>query len=116
MRRMTVLLAVIAVLTTITGAAVAQTAFPDFIPFDRADEYPEGVAVDKVGNVYVSLDDLGEVWKFTPYGEKTVLVAFDSPGALGLAVDAIGNVYVLSLIHISEPTRPPLLSRMPSSA
>ena len=25
-------------------------------------------------------------------------------------------VYVLSLIHISEPTRPPLLSRMPSSA
>ena len=25
-------------------------------------------------------------------------------------------VYILSLIHISEPTRPPLLSRMPSSA
>ena len=26
------------------------------------------------------------------------------------------TVYLLSLIHISEPTRPPLLSRMPSSA
>ena len=27
-----------------------------------------------------------------------------------------GAMQVLSLIHISEPTRPPLLSRMPSSA
>ena len=27
-----------------------------------------------------------------------------------------GVTYTLSLIHISEPTRPPLISRMPSSA
>ena len=31
-------------------------------------------------------------------------------------LDVVGTVLFLSLIHISEPTRPPLLSRMPSSA
>ena len=32
-------------------------------------------------------------------------------------VNFLGNiVYALSLIHISEPTRPPSTSRMPSSA
>ena len=36
------------------------------------------------------------------------------PTALALALE--GPVRALSLIHISEPTRPPLLSRMPSSA
>ncbi|MDH3469751.1 MAG: SMP-30/gluconolactonase/LRE family protein [Acidimicrobiia bacterium] len=58
------------------------------------DECPEGVAVDKRGNVYVSLDALGEIRKFTPSGEMTTLVDFESSGALGLAVDAQGNVYV----------------------
>ena len=32
------------------------------------------------------------------------------------AVNGVINIITLSLIHISEPTRPPLLSRMPSSA
>ena len=35
---------------------------------------------------------------------------------LELLIDDGGNGVDLSLIHISEPTRPPLLSRMPSSA
>ena len=30
--------------------------------------------------------------------------------------DSVEDVYGLSLIHISEPTRPELVSRMPSSA
>ena len=34
------------------------------------------------------------------------------PDMVGLTI----AVHNLSLIHISEPTRPPLLSRMPSSA
>ena len=35
---------------------------------------------------------------------------------LVLSVDAEGNLYILSLIHISEPTRQYCQSRMPSSA
>lgn len=74
-------------------------AFPSFIPFDATQaEFPEGVAVDKVGNVYVSIGGFsgprGEIWKFTASGERSVLTDFGTPGALGLAVDAVGNVYV----------------------
>ena len=57
-----------------------------------------------------------------PFGSRT----FALIGFLGAATAQIGNnvvaaaiaffVGALSLIHISEPTRPPLLSRMPSSA
>jgi sugar lactone lactonase YvrE len=61
-------------------------------------ELPEGVAVDKVGNVYVSVNVPGgsdQIWKFAPSGEESVLVDFGAPGyACGLAVDAVGNVYM----------------------
>jgi sugar lactone lactonase YvrE len=77
-----------------------RCAFPAFIPFDGvATEHgvPEGVAVDKPGNIYVSVNVAGggdQIWKFAPSGEKSVLVDFGAPGlACGLAVDAIGNVY-----------------------
>ena len=39
---------------------------------------------------------------------------FNSEAAIGLGSDAV--VLLLSLIHISEPTRPCGTSRMPSSA
>jgi sugar lactone lactonase YvrE len=88
------------------GAAYGLGTFPSFIPFDASQaEFPEGVAVDKVGNVYVSirqvptgpvpgLDD--QIWKFSPTGAKTVLADFGPPGGggCGLAVDAEGNVYM----------------------
>ncbi len=62
-------------------------------------ELPEGIAVDKVGNLYVSLAPLGEVQKITPGGEQSTLVQYDCLNplgvcALGLAVDAPGNVYL----------------------
>ena len=49
--------------------------------------------------------------------------AWDIHGVIGAAAvmafgagGVIGQVFCLSLIHISEPTRPPVASRMPSSA
>lgn len=73
--------------------------FPSFIQLDPSlGEFPEGVAVDKVGNVYVSIGGAvsprGAVYKFSPSGQKSVLVDFGTPGAAGLAVDAKGNVFV----------------------
>ena len=63
-------------------------------------ELPEGIAIDKTGNMFVSLGlpgfaggTSGEIWKISPDGTETVLVEFDVPPAAGLAVDAPGNVY-----------------------
>ncbi len=63
-------------------------------------ELPEGITIDKTGNMYVSLGlpgfaggTSGEIWKIGTDGTETVLVEFDVPPAAGLAVDAPGNVY-----------------------
>lgn len=90
--------ALCALLAQPVGNAHAGGNFPGFIPFDASQgEFPEGVAADKVGNVYVSIggpvSPRGEIWNFTPSGEKSLLIDLGTP-AIGLAVDAIGNVYV----------------------
>jgi sugar lactone lactonase YvrE len=72
------------------------------ISFDASrSELPEGIAIDKEGNIYVSLGPplfagggFGEIWKISPNGEKTTLAQFDGgPPAAGLAVDASGSLY-----------------------
>ncbi len=76
------------------GGLVGNGPFPSFIKFASA---PEGVAVDKVGNVYVSAGTAAgvEVWKFSPSGQMSLLASLGLPagGECGLAVDAEGNVY-----------------------
>ncbi len=63
----------------------------------------EGIAVDKSGNIYVSLNWLGKIQKTSTDGSVSTFYDFDLDsqtmgplgfGALGLAVDAPGNVYV----------------------
>ena len=77
-----------------------RAGFPSYIPFDRAQgEIAEGVAVDEAGIVYVGVGGPGgprngQIWKFSPTGERTVLVDFGTPGVTGLATDGLGNVYV----------------------
>jgi sugar lactone lactonase YvrE len=66
-------------------------------------ELPEGLAIDKSGNIYVSLgypfwyqpgDPFSEIWKISPDGEITVLAAFpDGPAPAGLAVSPSGVLY-----------------------
>jgi sugar lactone lactonase YvrE len=76
-----------------------RSTFPDLITFDFG---PEGVAIDKIGNVYVSVtvsSGSDQIWKFTPSGAKSVLADLGAPGyAGGLAVDAVGNVYMARLV------------------
>lgn len=59
-----------------------------------AGEWPEGVAADKVGNLYVGFMPLGQIRKITADGTDPVVVQFPDPGTLGLAVDAVGNLYI----------------------
>jgi sugar lactone lactonase YvrE len=68
--------------------------FPAFFPFDAG---PEGVAVDKTGNVFASVttwDGAVQVWKFSPSGEKSTLADLGpiGGGSGGLAVNAEGDV------------------------
>ncbi|MEA3510251.1 MAG: hypothetical protein U9R51_02330 [Actinomycetota bacterium] len=91
LKRSTVLLAVVTLLmVVIVPAQAGAPEFPDFIEMEAG---PEGVAVDNVGNVYVSVGIGGqtEVWKFDPTGEGEVLANIPGPAPAGLAVDANGN-------------------------
>jgi sugar lactone lactonase YvrE len=62
-----------------------------------AGEQPEGVAVDKRGDVFVSITPLGKIEKIDRDGSRSTLAQIVPPGSgngvVGLAVDAPGNVY-----------------------
>ncbi len=90
---------------------VEETATQEMEPADKVEvvelfdasrsELPEGIAIDKAGNIYVSLGPplfvgggFGEIWKISPDGTETTLAQFEGgPPAAGLAVDAAGTVY-----------------------
>ena len=82
---------------TLSPSPIAgRSQFPEFTPFSTAlGEFPEGVAIDKRGNVYVSFDTpRGEVRRFSPDGSMDLVIDLGGSGAVGLATDATGNVYV----------------------
>jgi len=79
------------------GTAVADGQVDTFVEFDpAAGEFPEGIALDKSGNVYVSMILLDEIRRIDPSGEQSVFAKFDVPGVApaGLEVNAAGSVYV----------------------
>lgn len=86
-------------------------------------EYPEGIAIDKTGNMYVSLGPpfflgggLGEVWKIDPDGNRTMLVEFPGgPGVAGLAVDAPGNLYFAFLDGVYKYDTAGNLEKLPGT-
>ena len=91
----------IAASALLVPAAVAGAAVESVVVVDydlAAGEQPEGVAVDKRGDVYVSLAPLGQIWRIDRDGTETMLAQVVPAGAgngvLGMAVDAPGNVYV----------------------
>ena len=97
MRIARLLAAVAAVLIfAAAAAAVSVTVVVDYDPV--LGEQPEGVAVDKTGNIFVSVSPLGRIEKITPGGSRSTYAQVVPPGSgngpLGLAVDAVGNVYV----------------------
>ena len=92
---------IIATLTVTTLALSIAPARADHVEtvvtFDlAAGELPEGVAVDRRDNVYVSLiAPVSEIRKITPSGAQSTLVDLNVGGfgPLGLAVGAQGAVY-----------------------
>ena len=69
---------------------------PGFVPGTGSGarfDYPNGVAVDTKGNVYVADTGNATIRKVTPSGAVTTLSTGFS-GPTGVAVDTKGNVYV----------------------
>lgn len=95
-QRLVVVAAALALLVGMAAAtAGAAGHVEEVISYDRdAGQFPEGVTVDKTGNVFASLDPLGQIRKISPDGSELLFYDFGTPGALGMAVDAPGNVYV----------------------
>jgi sugar lactone lactonase YvrE len=75
--------------------AQAQGLVETVVSYDAAaNELPEGIAIDRRGNIYVSLNPLGQIRKISPGGSESVLVDFGEPGPLGMTVAEPGYVYV----------------------
>jgi len=84
-----------------TGGTVASASsgmFPSFIPMLGVS--PRGVAVDKIGNVYVSVGEVRatleyiQVRKYTPAGEPLFSVEIGQGTIGGLMVTAKGDLYI----------------------
>jgi sugar lactone lactonase YvrE len=81
-----------------TTAAAKAGEFPAFIPMPGVS--PRGVAVDKVGNVYVSVGEVRagleymQIRKFTPAGEPLSSVEIGQGTIGGLMVTANGDLYI----------------------
>jgi sugar lactone lactonase YvrE len=79
--------------------------------FDESPNYlPEGIAIDKQGNIFVGLGPpffvgggYGALRQIAPDGTETVLVEYpEGPSIAGLTVDAPGNVY----FALTDPGQP----------
>ena len=97
MSRLVVIVTVVAfVLAAVASAAVQLEVVVDYD--SSRGEHPEGVAVDKRGDVFVSVTPLGQIRKYRPDGTEILRVQLVPPGSglglAGLAVDAPGNLYV----------------------
>jgi sugar lactone lactonase YvrE len=79
--------------------AVASAQFPAFIPM-ASEVTPSGVAVDKIGNVYVSTREGGRglIWKYTPDGIAKFVADIGEADVYGLAVTANGDLYIAMAI------------------
>ncbi len=84
--------AALVILSAVGAAQPGQGRFPAFIPIVGS---PEGVAVDRVGHVYVSVreGERGAIWKFTRdgYGARLANLGVGMIG--GLAITPNGVLY-----------------------
>ena len=90
-----------AMLALVPVTAHANTGVDVIVSFDESHgQNTEGVAVDRAGDIFVSVSPLGDLWKIPvgsdqpePFGHVDGIVPGRDFGLLGLAVDPSGDVY-----------------------
>jgi len=92
------LLACLAVTTQPTLAERRRDVIT-ILNFDPTEQQlPEGIALDRQGNIYVGFYPTGQIWKISPDGTQAVLATLDvgtsGGGLVGFALDAAGDLYV----------------------
>jgi sugar lactone lactonase YvrE len=78
---------------TVTERSVSRVAALD----PGAGEFPEGLAVDRDGNIFVSIATTGEVKKITTGGNVSTFAQLPPPGSgfmLGMEFSASGDLYI----------------------
>lgn len=86
------LAAVTLALVTTAAGSNGITTVVEFDPTPPALELPESVAVDRDGNIFVSMPFAGAIKKVVPGGMVTTFANLD-PFVTGLALDRAGNLY-----------------------
>ena len=86
-------LLVVAAVGGFARAAPPTDAFPSFTPMPGVT--PEGVAVDRIGQVYVSVrdGDQGWIWRFSATGEGGPFLHLGTASIGGLAFSTHGDLY-----------------------
>jgi sugar lactone lactonase YvrE len=91
-----VAVALLALMALVTAGAAADGHVDTVVAFDpAAGEFPEGIAADKTGDLYVSMFLLDQVRRVDPTGAQTVFTQLVQGAApAGLKLDASGTLYV----------------------
>ena len=86
----------LALMALVTAGAAADGHVDTLVAFDpAAGEFPEGIAADKTGNLYVSMFVLDQIRRVDPTGAQTVFTQLAQGAApAGLKLDASGTLYV----------------------
>jgi sugar lactone lactonase YvrE len=79
-----------------TAGAAANAGLETFVAFDPATaEFPESIATDKTGDLYVSMFVLDQIRRFGPTGAQTVVTQLPRGATpAGVKLDASGTLYV----------------------
>lgn len=73
--------AIAALLALAPTLVAADGRVEEVVAFDpAAAEFPEGITVDKTGDVYVSMTLLGQIRKIAPDGTQSVVATIPAPG------------------------------------
>ena len=106
MRR--IIISLVIVLFALPAGASASNGLEVITSFNpAAGQLPEGLAVDKTGNRYVSFTPTGKILRIAPNGARSLVATLPTGGGFGptgLAIDAPGNLYAADITD-SQATR-----------
>jgi sugar lactone lactonase YvrE len=98
------LLAVTALCASAPASLSAQSLEPVAFFDGSANEYPEGITVDRQGNTYLSLVFAGKIVKVTPDGVKSDYASIPDNWLLGMTFDHQGNLNVIGASGVWKVT------------